>query len=56
MEPHPETIPNAEHAIVRIEKITGYVLNPDSQTGRHKALVIEAALGFTQSDAAEFAA
>lgn len=36
--------------------MSGYVLNPNSETGRHKALVIEAALGFTQANAAEFVA
>jgi hypothetical protein len=28
-------IPNAEHAIVEIEKLVEYALNPDHPTGKH---------------------
>ena len=37
-------MPNAENAIIPIEKFTKYALNPDKQP--HKALVFELALGY----------
>ena len=40
-------IPNADLAIVDIEKLAGYCLSPEHPRGRHKARVFAAALGFT---------
>ena len=44
-------IPNAERAIVEVDKLTEYCLNPVHPRGRHKARVFESALGITASDA-----
>ena len=43
-----------DSANVRIDtegKLKGYALNPEHPTGKHKARVFKAALGFTQEDA-----
>jgi uncharacterized protein DUF6883 len=45
------TLPNGEHAVVDIEKLRGYCLNPDHPRGRHKARVFAAVLGITAADA-----
>jgi hypothetical protein len=45
-------LPNAEHAVVEIEKLLTYSLNPEHEVGKHKALVFRAALGITLDDAA----
>ena len=45
-------LPNADQAVVPLEKFTEYALNPDHPSGRHKARVFQAALGLTQEDAA----
>ena len=45
-------LPNGECAIVDIEKLRGYCLNPDHTRGRHKARVF-ASVGIRQSDAEE---
>jgi hypothetical protein len=37
--------------MVDMLKLTGYVLNPNHRTGRHKARVFAAALGLTARDA-----
>jgi hypothetical protein len=44
-------LPNPRRAVVDIEKLTGYCLNPQHEDGKHKARVFAAALGITQSDA-----
>lgn len=44
-------LPNAERAIVPIEKLRDYCLNPSHDTGKHKAIVFRAALGLTVADA-----
>ena len=44
-------LPNAERALVPMEKLRGYALNPEHDEGQHKAIVFRAALGFTQTDA-----
>ena len=44
-------LPNAEFAFVPMEKLTGYVLNPEHPVGKHKAAVFEAVLGITMADA-----
>ncbi len=38
-------LPNAEKAIVLIEKLEGYCLNPEHDKGKHKARVFQRALG-----------
>lgn len=38
-------IPNAENAVVAIEKLTAYSLDPRNEIGRHKAKVFASALG-----------
>jgi hypothetical protein len=44
-------LPNAERAVVDIEKLRDYSLNPEHGKGKHKARVFRSALGFTQADA-----
>jgi hypothetical protein len=44
-------LPNGEHAIVDIEKVRDYCLNPDHLDGKDKARVFRSALGLTQKDA-----
>ena len=46
-------MPNAERAIVEIEKLRYYCLNPEHPRGRHKARVFAAALGLTAGNAEE---
>ncbi len=45
------TLPNAERAVVDIEKLRGYCLNMRHPRGRHKARVFTATLGLAASDA-----
>ena len=45
-------LPNAERAVVEIEKLRDYSLDPDHDKVKHKARVFRSALGFTQADAA----
>jgi hypothetical protein len=45
-------LPNAERAVVEIEKLLSYSLNPEHEVGKHKAIVFKAALGVTPDDAA----
>mgnify|MGYP000586050513 CR=1 FL=1 len=44
-------LPNAEQAVVEIQKLREYCLNPDHPRGKHKARVFESALGLTREDA-----
>jgi hypothetical protein len=44
-------LPNSSKAVVEIEKLRDYSLNPDHPVGRHKARVFRAALGITLKDA-----
>ena len=48
-------LPNSGSAIVEIEKLRGYCLNPHPPRGRHKDRVF-AAVGFQEKDAAELRA
>jgi len=43
--------PNGDLAVVDIEKLRDYCLNPLHVKGKHKARVFNAALGMTESDA-----
>ena len=42
-------LPNGHRAIVDLVKLRDYCLSPQHPTGRHKARVFRAALGFDQS-------
>jgi hypothetical protein len=44
-------LPNSRKAIVEIEKLSDYSLNPNHPIGQHKARVFKAALGITRNDA-----
>lgn len=44
-------LPNSSSAIIDIDKIRDYCLNPEHPRGKHKARVFESALGLTQADA-----
>jgi len=46
-------VPNAERAIVEIEKLRDYCLSESHPRGKHKARVFASALGITADDAAE---
>ncbi|MDX2138661.1 MAG: hypothetical protein SF123_11250 [Chloroflexota bacterium] len=45
-------LPNGDKAIIDLEKLTEYALNPEHPTGRHKAYVFKSALGIEREDAA----
>lgn len=54
---HPKALPNYQNAEIGREKIEGYALNPsheaarpDGSSGKNKARVFKAALGFDQSN------
>jgi hypothetical protein len=40
-------LPNAERAVVDLEKLRNYRLNPEHRRGCHKARVFKASLGIT---------
>lgn len=42
---------NPQDAVVDIDKLARYCLNPQHEDGKHKARVFAAALGITQNDA-----
>ena len=44
-------LPNADKAVIPIEKLRDYCLNPLHKFGKHKARVFESALGLTMKDA-----
>jgi hypothetical protein len=44
-------LPNPEQAIVEIEKIAGYCLNPEHPEGKHKARVFKSALDLDLNNA-----
>jgi hypothetical protein len=44
-------LPNADRAVVGVEKLRDYCLNPDHGEGEHKARVFHSALGYTQANA-----
>jgi hypothetical protein len=45
-------LPHPDRAVVEIEKLRDYCLNPQHEDGKHKARVFASALGLTQADAA----
>jgi len=44
-------LPNAENAVIRLEKLRDYSLDREHPTGKHKARVFESAMGMTEDDA-----
>ena len=44
-------LPNAEHAVVEIEKLRDYCLDPDHWRGKHKARVFLSSCGMTAEHA-----
>ena len=46
-------LPNGDHAVVEVDKLAEYCLNPEHPRGRHKARVFAAAIGFTTDHATE---
>ncbi|MFM7448170.1 MAG: DUF6883 domain-containing protein [Leptolyngbyaceae cyanobacterium] len=44
-------LPNGELAMIPIEKLTDYCLNPNHSSGKHKARVFASALGITVENA-----
>ncbi len=44
-------LPNSHQAIVELEKLRDYSLNPNHPVGKHKARVFKATLGITIEDA-----
>jgi hypothetical protein len=46
-------LPNGKLAIIPMDKLTGYCLNPNHPSGRHKAKVFASALGITIENATD---
>ena len=46
-------LPNSDRAVVDIDKLRNYCLNPNHPKGKHKARVFASALGITALDAEE---
>jgi len=46
-------LPNGDRAIIPIEKLTDYCLNPEHPDGKHKARVFASAMGITRQNAEE---
>jgi hypothetical protein len=46
-------IPHAENAVVDLRKLRNYCLNPEHETGKHKAILFKTILGITADDAEE---
>jgi hypothetical protein len=46
-------LPNAAFAIIDLEKLRDYSLNPNHSRGQHKARIFYARLGMTANDAEE---
>lgn len=44
-------LPNAENAVVDIEKLRDYCLNPNHPKGKHKARLFQLKLGYGRGDA-----
>ncbi|MGC1218511.1 MAG: DUF6883 domain-containing protein [Phormidesmis sp.] len=49
-------LPNPDKAVMPLEKLEGYALNPEHPEGRHKAVVFRAALGIGIAEADELRA
>ncbi|MBE9111307.1 hypothetical protein IQ273_18025 [Nodosilinea sp. LEGE 07298] len=46
-------LPNGAYAVISIDKLTNYCLNPNHSSGKHKARVFASALGITVGNADE---
>ncbi|MBE9157582.1 hypothetical protein IQ265_12215 [Nodosilinea sp. LEGE 06152] len=46
-------LPNGAYAVIPIDKLTNYCLNPNHSSGKHKARVFASALGITVDNADE---
>jgi hypothetical protein len=46
-------LPNGEYAVIPMEKLISYCLNPDHSSGKHKARVFASALGITAENAGD---
>lgn len=46
-------LPNGDAAVIPMEKLVGYCLNPDHSSGKHKARVFASALGITAENAGD---
>lgn len=44
-------LPNGEFAVIPMEKLTDYCLNPNDPSGKHKSRVFASALGITPEKA-----
>lgn len=44
-------LPNGNHAVISMEKLRGYCLNPEHPSGKYKARVFDSALGITSKNA-----
>jgi hypothetical protein len=44
-------LPNGNHAVISMEKLRGYCLNPEHPSGKHKARVFASALEITAKSA-----
>ena len=44
-------LPNYDKAVIPMEKLAGYALNPNHSTGKNKARVFQSALGYNASNA-----
>jgi hypothetical protein len=44
-------LPHPERAVVEVEKLRDYSLNPEHEEGKHKARVFASSLGLAQADA-----
>jgi hypothetical protein len=46
-------LPNGAYAVIPMEKLIGYCLNPEHPSGKHKARVFASALGITAANAGD---
>jgi hypothetical protein len=44
-------LPNSDRALIPMEKLTGYCLNPNHSKGKHKARVFQSVLNLTADNA-----
>ncbi|MGB3311430.1 MAG: DUF6883 domain-containing protein [Nodosilinea sp.] len=49
-------LPNPDQAVLPLDKLEGYSLNPNHSEGRHKAIVFQSALGLNLENARELRA
>lgn len=49
-------LPQSDHAVIDLRKVTDYCLSPDHEDGQHKARLFQTLLGLTINDADELIA